>query len=48
MPTWTVEGIKKYEYAVKLCGGENPDFLYKVGIDTHDKDVNDSYYSVKF
>ncbi len=41
--------IEKYEYAVRLCGGkENLDFLYKVGIDTNDRDIWDSYHSVKF
>lgn len=40
--------IDKYEYAIRLCGKENLDFLYKVGINTHDRDIWDSYHSVKF
>lgn len=40
--------IDKYEYALRLCGREDPEFLYKVGIRTHDRDIWDSYHSVKF
>lgn len=40
--------IDKYEYAIRLCGKEDPEFLYKVGIDTHDRDIWDSAHAVDF
>lgn len=40
--------IKKYMYALDLCGGENPDFLFEVSRDTSDRDIVESYNSVAF
>ena len=40
--------IKKYMYALDLCGGENPDFLFEVSRDTSDRDIVESYNSVVF
>lgn len=40
--------ISKYDYAVKLCGKENADFLYKVSKTTSDRDIVESFYAKAF
>ena len=40
--------ISKYDYAVKLCGKENADFLYKVSKTTSDRDIAESFYAKAF
>ena len=40
--------ISKYNYAVKLCGKENADFLYKVSKTTSDRDIAESFYAKAF
>lgn len=41
--------IDKYTQALALCNGkENLDFLYQISTRTNDRDVDDSYYSIKF
>ena len=40
--------ISKYDYAVKLCGKENADFLYKVSKTTSDRDIAESLYAKDF
>lgn len=46
-------GVKKipisdYNYAVKLYGRENPDFLFKVSKKTSERDIVESYNAVAF
>lgn len=40
--------IKDYDYAVKLCGRENPDFLFKVSKTTSERDIVESYHAIAF
>ncbi len=40
--------LGKYNYAVKLYGKENPDFLFKVSQDTSERDFVESYNAVSF
>lgn len=40
--------IRDYNYAVRLCGRENPDFLFKVSKKTSERDIVESYNAVAF